>query len=172
MSGITRKVIKTLTETFQNKQTNKPEPTNSDRGVQGLDRAKFRNSTLLKNFGMADDLIMDRGLKNRDCKFSLHSLAVFLRGTLDEDFNFTYCSHVYDSNGDGYISREEMFRMLKSSLIRQPTEEDPDDGIKDLVEMTLKKMVGCLFVCLLARVALVEVVGPQVRRICQNISSS
>ncbi|KAK1880207.1 EF-hand calcium-binding domain containing protein 1 [Dissostichus eleginoides] len=30
--------------------------------------------------------------------------------------------------------------MLKNSLIRQPTEEDPDEGIKDLVEITLKKM--------------------------------
>lgn len=51
------------------------------------------------------------------------------------------CFDVYDLNGDGYISREEMFHMLKNSLIRQPTEEDPDEGIKDLVEITLKKMV-------------------------------
>ena len=52
------------------------------------------------------------------------------------------CFEVYDLNGDGYISREEMFHMLKNSLIRQPTEEDPDEGIKDLVEITLKKMVS------------------------------
>lgn len=31
--------------------------------------------------------------------------------------------------------------MLKDSLIRQPSEEDPDEGIKDLVEIMLKKMV-------------------------------
>ncbi len=31
--------------------------------------------------------------------------------------------------------------MLKDSLIRQPTEEDPDEGIKDIVEIALKKMV-------------------------------
>ena len=48
---------------------------------------------------------------------------------------------VYDLNGDGYISREEMFQLLKSSLIKQPTEEDPDEGIKELVELSLKKMV-------------------------------
>jgi len=48
---------------------------------------------------------------------------------------------VYDLNGDGYISREEMFQLLKSSLIKQQNEEDPDEGIKDLVEMSLKKMV-------------------------------
>lgn len=58
------------------------------------------------------------------------------------------CFHVYDLNGDNYISREEMFHMLKNSLIRQPTEEDPDEGIKDLVEITLKKMVrGGMLVC-------------------------
>ena len=49
---------------------------------------------------------------------------------------------MYDLNGDGFISREEMFHMLKNSLIRQLTEEDPDEGIKDLVEITVKKMVG------------------------------
>lgn len=48
---------------------------------------------------------------------------------------------MYDLNDDGYISREEMFQMLKDSLISQPTEEDPDEGVKDLVEMVLKKMV-------------------------------
>ena len=49
---------------------------------------------------------------------------------------------VFDLNGDGHISREEMFQMLKSCLIKQPSEEDPDEGIKDIVEITLKKMVG------------------------------
>ncbi|KAF6099159.1 EF-hand calcium binding domain 1 [Phyllostomus discolor] len=33
-----------------------------------------------------------------------------------------------------------MFHMLKNSLLKQPSEEDPDEGIKDLVEITLKKM--------------------------------
>ena len=51
------------------------------------------------------------------------------------------CFEVYDLNSDGYISREEMFHMLKTSLVKQTTEEDPDEGIKDLVEITLKKMV-------------------------------
>lgn len=51
------------------------------------------------------------------------------------------CFDVYNLHGDGYISREEMLQMLKDSLIRQPTEEDPDEGIKDIVEIALKKMV-------------------------------
>ena len=51
------------------------------------------------------------------------------------------CFEVYDFNGDGYISREEMFTCLKKSMVKQTTEEDPDEGIKDLVELSLKKMV-------------------------------
>lgn len=34
-----------------------------------------------------------------------------------------------------------MFQMLKSTMIRQPSEEDPDEGIKDLVETMIKRMV-------------------------------
>ena len=33
-----------------------------------------------------------------------------------------------------------MFQLLKTSLVRQPTEEDPDEGVKDLVELALKKI--------------------------------
>ncbi|XP_042328609.1 EF-hand calcium-binding domain-containing protein 1 isoform X3 [Sceloporus undulatus] len=83
----------------------------SDRhAAVGLDRNSFRN-ILHDTFGMTDDMIMDRD-----------------------------CFEVYDLNSDGYISREEMFHMLKNSLLKQPSEEDPDEGIKDLVEITLKKM--------------------------------
>lgn len=57
-------------------------------------------------------------------------------------YNFLDCFEVFDLNGDGYISKEEMFHMLKNSLLKQPSEEDPDEGIKDLVEITLKKMVS------------------------------
>ena len=48
---------------------------------------------------------------------------------------------VYDVNGDGYISKEDMFPMLKASLVKMPTEEDPEEGIKDLLDLVLKKMV-------------------------------
>ncbi|XP_064204363.1 calaxin isoform X3 [Anguilla rostrata] len=115
------------------------------RAANGLDRGKFRN-ILHKTFGMTDDMIMDRVFhafdKDNDSYVNVkewtEGLSVFLRGTLDEKIK--YCFDVYDLNGDGHISREEMFHMLKNSLIRQPTEEDPDEGIKDLVEIALKKM--------------------------------
>ncbi|XP_035401304.1 calaxin isoform X2 [Cygnus atratus] len=85
--------------------------TSGDRfGAVGFDRNMFRD-TLHRAFGMTDDMVMDRD-----------------------------CFEVYDLNGDGYISREEMFQMLKNSLLKQPSEEDPDEGIKDLVDIALKKM--------------------------------
>ncbi|XP_039561422.1 EF-hand calcium-binding domain-containing protein 1 isoform X2 [Passer montanus] len=68
----------------------------------------------------------------------VEGLAVLLRGTLEEKMK--YCFAVYDLNGDGYISKEEMFQMLKQSLLIQPADEEPDEGVKDLVEIALKKM--------------------------------
>nr|XP_033787034.1 EF-hand calcium-binding domain-containing protein 1 [Geotrypetes seraphini] len=111
----------------------------------GLDRNKFRN-ILHNTFEMTDDMIMDRVFrafdKDNDSYISvtewIEGLAVFLRGNLDEKIK--YCFEVYDLNNDGYITREEMFHLLKNSLLKQPTEEDPDEGVKDLVEITLKKM--------------------------------
>ncbi|XP_063268440.1 calaxin isoform X3 [Prinia subflava] len=76
----------------------------------GFDRTVFRD-TLYSAFGMTDDAVLDRD-----------------------------CFAVYDLNGDGYISREEMFQMLKNSLLIQPADEEPDEGVKDLVEIALKKM--------------------------------
>ncbi|KAM6375773.1 calaxin isoform 1-T1 [Alca torda] len=111
----------------------------------GFDRNVFRD-TLHSAFGMTDDVLMDRVFrafdKDNDSCISVvewvEGLSVFLRGTLKE--RIKYCFEVYDLNGDGYISREEMFQMLKNSLLKQPSEEDPDEGIKDLVDIALKKM--------------------------------
>jgi Ca2+-binding EF-hand superfamily protein len=49
------------------------------------------------------------------------------------------CFRVYDLNGDRYISKEEMFQMLKNSLVKEAVEED-EDGVKDLVDLVLKKL--------------------------------
>ncbi|NXS54286.1 EFCB1 protein, partial [Brachypteracias leptosomus] len=114
-------------------------------GASGFDRNMFRN-TLNSTFGLMDDVITDRVFRSFDRDNDncisvvewVEGLSVFLRGTLEE--RIKYCFEVYDLNGDGYISREEMFQMLKNSLLKQPLEEDPDEGIKDLVDIALKKM--------------------------------
>ncbi|XP_024920933.1 peroxisome biogenesis factor 1 isoform X3 [Cynoglossus semilaevis] len=161
MSSMNRKIIHTLAESIS-KQVDHfskteveclirefnlllGEPVSTGRTVSGLDKERFR-SILHNNFGLTDDMIMDLVFRTFDkdndsfvsVKEWIEGLSIFLRGTLEEKIK--YCFQVYDLNGDHYISREEMFHMLKNSLIRQPTEEDPDEGIKDLVEITLKRM--------------------------------
>ncbi|NXU19962.1 EFCB1 protein, partial [Pardalotus punctatus] len=106
----------------------------------GFDRIVFRDA-LHSAFGMTDDVVLDRVFSTFDTHNKgrisvvewVEGLAVLLRGTLEEKMK--YCFKVYDLNGDGYISREEMFQMLKNSLLIQPADEEPDEGIKDLVEI-------------------------------------
>lgn len=50
------------------------------------------------------------------------------------------CFEVYYLNGDGYISREEIFEMLKNS-IHQDSPEETDEGIRELVDIIVTKMV-------------------------------
>ena len=72
---------------------------------------------------------------------TIRAKAAFLAAAHSYWFFLEDCFAVFDLNGDGFISKEEMFHMLKNSLLKQPSEEDPDEGIKDLVEITLRKMV-------------------------------
>lgn len=110
-----------------------------------LDRTTFRD--ILQNyFEMTQDLLMDRVFrafdKDNDSLISLEEwvkgMSVYLRGDLKERSKFAF--NVYDLNGDGVISREEMFHLLKEVLMKLPNEEDPDEGIKDLVEMCVKQL--------------------------------
>ncbi|NXD18968.1 EFCB1 protein, partial [Spelaeornis formosus] len=111
----------------------------------GFDRTVFRD-VLHRAFGMTDSVVLDRVFsifdKDNDGCITMvewvEGLGVLLRGTLEEKMK--YCFAIYDLNGDGYISREEMFQMLKNSLLIQPADEEPDEGVKDLVEIALKKM--------------------------------
>uniref|UniRef100_G3UIH6 EF-hand domain-containing protein n=1 Tax=Loxodonta africana TaxID=9785 RepID=G3UIH6_LOXAF len=111
----------------------------------GLDRSAFQD-ILHSIFGMTDDMLMDRVFfafdKDNDSRINVNEwvkgLSVFLRGTFEEKLKF--CFEVYYLNGDGYISREEIFDMLKNSLHQQSSEEEADEGIKELVEITMKKM--------------------------------
>jgi len=108
-----------------------------------LDRTKFKE--MLQNyFQMTDDLLMDRVFKafdkDNDSLVNMEEwvkgMSVFLRGDREEKIRFIF--DVYDLNGDGVITREEMFSFLKEAFIKLSNEEDPDEGIKDLVELTVK----------------------------------
>ncbi|KAG5210129.1 hypothetical protein JEQ12_015323 [Ovis aries] len=111
----------------------------------GLDRNTFR-VILHSIFGMTDDVLMNRVFfafdKDNDnyinVKEWVKGLSVFLRGTFEEKLKF--CFEVYYFNGDGYISRERIYDMLKNSLHQQSPEEEADEGIRELVDIALKKM--------------------------------
>uniref|UniRef100_A0A1B6F2P2 EF-hand domain-containing protein n=1 Tax=Cuerna arida TaxID=1464854 RepID=A0A1B6F2P2_9HEMI len=45
-----------------------------------------------------------------------------------------------DMMGDGYIKREHMFQALKNSLRGNPHDEDPEEQVKDMIDIILKKM--------------------------------
>ena len=49
-----------------------------------------------------------------------------------------FCFSIYDLNGDGFISKEEMITMLKSCLVSGGAaveEEDGEDGVKVCADM-------------------------------------
>ncbi|XP_024432968.2 calaxin-like [Desmodus rotundus] len=112
----------------------------------GLDRNAFR-TILYSLFGMTDEKLMNRVFfafdKDNDNCININEwvagLSVFLRGTFEEKLKF--CFEVYYLNGDdGYISREEIFDLLRNSLHQLSSKEETDEGVKELVDITLKKM--------------------------------
>ncbi|XP_018782932.1 PREDICTED: EF-hand calcium-binding domain-containing protein 1-like isoform X1 [Bactrocera latifrons] len=114
--------------------------------VEGIDRVVFRE-LLHSTFDIVtEEILMERlfccwdrahvGLPLR-LEGWLTGLSIFLRGSLAERANF--CFRIYDLNSDGFITKDEMFTLLRNCLIKQPQDEDPDEGVKDLVEIVLKK---------------------------------
>lgn len=112
---------------------------------KALERHRFRD-IIHNDFEITDDILLDRIFrafdKDSDNKVSaeewVKGLSIFLRGSLSEHTRF--CFEVYDMNSDGWITKEEMFHMLKFSLPQRQQEEDPDEGVRDLVDSTLKKL--------------------------------
>ncbi|XP_012251101.1 calaxin isoform X2 [Athalia rosae] len=114
--------------------------------VEGIDRIIFRE--LLHN--TFDIITEDALIERMFCCWDRESegairleawilgLDVFLRGTQKEKMEF--CFRVYDLNNDGYITKDEMFQLFKNCLIKQPSEEDPDEGVRDLSELALRKL--------------------------------
>ncbi|XP_050430665.1 calaxin-like [Adelges cooleyi] len=114
--------------------------------TQGFDRIMFRE--LLQNeFGIStEEILTDRIF----CFFDLRNdgvihedewvtgLSVLLKGTQEERIKYTFT--IYDLNNDGYISREEIFNLLRNCLVKHPQDEDPDEGVRELVDIVLRKM--------------------------------
>lgn len=116
------------------------------RGKSGIDRSRFRD-ILHQHFDMTDDILMDKVFRTFDSDNDSYvseeewilGMSIFLKGTLEEQARF--CFGVYSMRGeDGYISREEMYLLLKNCLVQHQQEEDAEEMQKDLVELALKKM--------------------------------
>uniref|UniRef100_A0A3Q2VLT7 EF-hand domain-containing protein n=1 Tax=Haplochromis burtoni TaxID=8153 RepID=A0A3Q2VLT7_HAPBU len=120
------------------------ESDNSRRAVHSLDSGRFL-SILHSIFGLIDDRITGRVFTTFDKdKDGVVGMEEWIEGTAcfssAHSHTLTHVAYLmYDLNGDNAISREEMLDFLKERLIRRPN-EDPDEGIKDLVEIILKKM--------------------------------
>ncbi|THD25614.1 EF-hand calcium-binding domain-containing protein 1 [Fasciola hepatica] len=123
-----------------------------------LDRVTFRE-ILHYVFQMTDDVMLDRIFRAFDVNAAgsisarhwILGMSIFLRGTIEQRAQCKFivflcnpCSAVsfraYDLNSDGMITREEMFQLLKTSLIKQATDEDPDEGVRDLVDIVFKRL--------------------------------
>ncbi|XP_076180917.1 calaxin [Ptiloglossa arizonensis] len=66
----------------------------------------------------------------------VEGLSVMLRGTLDEKIQFAY--QVYESAH--ILKKEYIFLIMNGCLIKLPTGDNPDDAVKDLIDLLIKKL--------------------------------
>lgn len=88
--------------------------------IEGIDRSVFRE-LLHSTFDIVtEDALMERIFSTWDKSYEglpirlegwICGLSVFLKGTLSEKLQF--CFRVYDLNGDNFITRDEMFALLR-----------------------------------------------------------
>lgn len=128
------------------KEFTKNQTVESKHGKTGIDRTRFRD-VLIQQFNMTDDILMDKVFRAFDTDNDGYisedewviGMSTFLKGDIEEQAKF--CFGVYSVRGeDGYISREDMFLLLKNSLVQQQQEEDADEMQRDLVELCMKKL--------------------------------
>lgn len=117
----------------------------SDKRSTKMTRTQFRD-ILSRYFDITDDIILDRVFKNFDADNDteinmeewVKGMSLFLRGGKEESLKF--CFNCYDLNNDGHLSREEMFQLLKTCLVKGTMEEEQEEATKEFVEQTMKMM--------------------------------
>ena len=58
---------------------------------------------------------------------------------------FVVCFDAYCMNKSGLIVRNDVITLLRKAILKPSTEDDPDDFMRDLVDMTIRKLVNMLF---------------------------
>ena len=116
----------------------------------GVTKGQFRD-VLHAGFGMTDDTLMDRiftALEDRrgsarggqivGMEMWATTLSLFLRGTLEE--KIAHCFQVYDLMGEGMIGRDNMFQLMRTSIVGSGTDDDAEEAVRDMIEILTKKM--------------------------------
>jgi len=109
-----------------------------------IGRMTFRDF-LHNRFELTEDLVMDGIFRvfDRNNNMSIddrefvEGLAIILRGDLNDKIEFAF--RVYDMKHNNYIDRDEIQQFLRHCIVRMP-EEDIEEGVKDIVELIVKKM--------------------------------
>ncbi|CAK9827411.1 clxn [Anthophora retusa] len=68
----------------------------------------------------------------------IEGLSVVFRGTLDEKINFAYM--VYDNMRTQKLKKENIFPIMRGCLIKLQNNENPDESVKDLIDLLMKKL--------------------------------
>ena len=58
----------------------------------------------------------------------------------NEMFYYLDCYSVYDHNGDGAVSRDEMLQLLRPHVVTLPAGEELEEVAKDLLELAVKRL--------------------------------
>ncbi|KAG5329568.1 EFCB1 protein, partial [Acromyrmex charruanus] len=68
----------------------------------------------------------------------IEGLSTILRGNLNEKIHFAF--NIYDFMHTNKLKKEQIFPTMRGFLIKLQTDEDPDEAVKDLVDLLLKKL--------------------------------
>ena len=72
------------------------------------------------------------------CRFIVTSLQTKLNAALP----FLVCFEVYNLSKNNYISKFDIIQLLKNSILKPPVNVELEDFLKELIELTIKKLVG------------------------------
>ncbi|KAG5307075.1 EFCB1 protein, partial [Acromyrmex insinuator] len=68
----------------------------------------------------------------------IEGLSTILRGNLNEKIHFAF--NIYDFMHTNKLKKEQIFPTMRGCLIKLQTDEDPDEAVKDLIDLLLKKL--------------------------------
>ncbi|XP_017885276.1 EF-hand calcium-binding domain-containing protein 1 [Ceratina calcarata] len=68
----------------------------------------------------------------------IEGLSIILRGTQDEKIRFAY--QVYDHMRTHRMKKEQIFPIMRGCLIKLQNDENPDEAVKDLIDLLLRKL--------------------------------